>query len=85
MTAARRRRRCRGWWCCGHIGGCRTQTGPLYSVLIAADAVVAVTEPAYDSVRGVGRAGLSFFAAAAAAPEILLILLLRGRGHPVIQ
>ena len=27
----------------------------LYSVLIAADAVVAVTEPAYDSVRGVGR------------------------------
>jgi cellulose biosynthesis protein BcsQ len=24
-------------------------------VLIAADAVVAVTEPAYDSVRGVGR------------------------------
>ena len=64
---------------------CRYQDGPaLYSVLIAADAVVAVTEPAYDSVRGVGRLEETVRGVARRGnPRLVIdkIVINRWRGH----
>jgi chromosome partitioning protein len=56
----------------------------LYSVLIAADAVVAVTEPAYDSVRGVGRLEETVRGVARRGnPRLVIdkIVINRWRGH----